>query len=94
MKKIMTIIGIAIALPVLFGCNSMNQREALVDDNWGRSYETVRFSQIVNPDAGENMVEDQGTDGITVEHNYDKYQKSYKKDESVSQTINVNVGGN
>ena len=51
MKKIMIIIGIAIALPVLSGCNTL-QKQTLVDKNWGRSYETARFSQIINPEAG------------------------------------------
>lgn len=92
MKKIMIIIGIAIALPVLSGCNTL-QKQTLVDKNWGRSYETARFSQIVNPEAGEAVVEDQGMDGVSVKDNYDKYQKGFKTETPV-QVFNVNVGGN
>lgn len=90
MKKIMIIIGIAIALPVLSGCNTL-QTQTLVEKNWGRSYETIRFAQIVNPDAGEMIVEDQGMDGIAIKNNYDKYQKSFAKDEAPTE---ISVGGN
>ena len=92
MRKIMIIIGIAIALPVLSGCNTL-QKQTLVDKNWGRSYETARFSQIINPEAGDAVVEDQGMDGVSVKDNYDKYQKGFKEDTPV-QVFNVNVGGN
>ena len=93
MRKIMIIIGITIVLPILFSCNSMYQRELVVDNNWGRSYETARFTQIVNPDAGENMPEDRGIDGIAAKHNYDKYQKDFGKEEVPSQIVNINLGG-
>jgi len=94
-KKIMIIIGITIVFPVLFGCNSYKtQRELVVDNNWGRSYETARFNQIENPDAGEALIEDQGIDGTVSGYNHDKYKKSFKKDQAPSQVFNINVGGN
>lgn len=89
-KKIITI-GIIIALPVLFGCTSMTQREALLAKNWGRSYETARFTQIMNPDAGEIMTEEQGLDGIVVGHNYDKYQKDFQKEQDTTKVFNINL---
>ncbi len=93
MKKIIIIIGITIVFPVLFGCSSMNQRKLLVDKNWGRSYETMHFNQMVNPDAGESMAEEQNIDGVAAEHNYNKYQKDFKKQEAPSQVFNINLGG-
>lgn len=89
-KKIMIIIGITIVLSVLSGCR--DQRTLLVDKNWGRTYETVRFSQTVNPDAGELSAEVPDIDGRAGKYNYDKYQKSFQKDETVKQTININLG--
>ena len=90
----MIIIGITIVFPVLFGCNSYKtQRELVMDKNWGRYYETARFNQIENPDAGETLIEDQGIDGTVAGYNHDKYEKTFKKSESPSQVFNINVGG-
>ena len=94
MKKIMMVIGITIVFPVLFGCNSYKtQRELVMDKNWGRSYETARFNQTENPDAGETLIEDQGIDGTVAGYNHDKYKKAFQKSESPSQVFNINVGG-
>ena len=94
MKRIMIIIGITIVFPVLFGCNSYKtQRELVMDKNWGRSYETARFSQTENPDAGETLIEDQGIDGTVAGYNHAKYKKAFQKSESPSQVFNINVGG-
>jgi hypothetical protein len=93
-KKTVIIIGIIIVFPVLFGCNAYKtQRELVMDKDWGRSTETYRFSQIENPDAGETIIKDQGIDGKAAGYNYDKYQKSFKKDQAPSQVFNINVGG-
>ena len=90
MKKIMTIIGITLLLTVLSGC--ADQRTKLVDKDWGRGYETAMFSQTENPDAGNLAREVQDIDGQAASHNYNKYQKSFQKDETVKQTININLG--
>jgi len=93
-KRIMIIIGIAIVFPFLFGCNAYKtQRELVVDNNWGRSHETARFSQIENPDAGETLIEDQGIAGTIAGYNYDKYEKAFKESAAPSQVFNINVGG-
>ncbi|MEN8212055.1 MAG: hypothetical protein ABFR31_10065 [Thermodesulfobacteriota bacterium] len=93
MRKIMIMIGIAIIFFALSGCNGYkNQRELAVDKNWARSFETARFTQIVNPDAGNIAVEDQGMNGIAVQHNHDKYQKDFKKQDAPSQVFNINLG--
>ena len=90
----MIIIGITIVFPVLFGCNSYKtQRELVMDKNWGRSYETARFSQTENPDAGETLIEDQGIDGTVAGYNHEKYKKAFQKSEAPSQVFNINVGG-
>jgi len=91
-KRIMTIIGITIVLPVLFGCSNM--RETKITENWGRSYETARFSQIVNPDAGESMVKDQDMDGIAAKYNHDKYQEGFKKEDTSNEVFDINLGEN
>ena len=94
MKKTVIIIGIIIVFPVLFGCNAYKtQRQLAMDKDWGRSYETFKFSQIENPDAGKTIIKDQGIDGNVAGYNYDKYKESFKKSESPSQMFNINLGG-
>lgn len=92
MQKIIIIIAITIIFSVLSGCGHMSQRELMVEKNWGRSHETARFSQIINPDAGEGMVEDQSMDGVAGKYNYDQYQDDFKKQKSPSQIFNINLG--
>ena len=94
MKKIMMIIVTTIVFSVLFGCNSYKtQRELVMDKNWGRSYETARFSQTENPDAGETLIEDQGLGGTAAGYNYKKYEKAFEKSEAPSQVFGIDAGG-
>ena len=92
-KKTMILIGIAIVLPVLSGCSSMSQRKLVLDQNWGRAHETARFTQTINPDAGEYISEEQGIDGVAAKYNYDKYRKGFKVDETPTQIFNIHLGG-
>lgn len=93
MKKTMKFIGIILFFCGLSGC-TMHQKITLVDQNWGRSYETARFSQIINPEAGDDMAMVMGLDGVAAKNNYDTYQNDFKKQESSSQIVNINLGGN
>jgi hypothetical protein len=47
----------ALLTMALSGCNS------LLNDNWGRSYETARFNQILNPEADQNLAPVEGLTG-------------------------------
>ena len=95
MKKIMIMIVITIIFFALSGCNSYrNQRDLALDKNWGRSYEAIKFAQIINPDAGSIVVEDKGMNAIAVQYNHDKYQKDFIKLDAPTADTDISTGGN
>jgi hypothetical protein len=56
-------------------------RESLLDRNWGRSYETANYMQLLNPEAEKNLDPVVGLDGSASAYNVDKYQESFKETE-------------
>jgi hypothetical protein len=47
--------------------------------NWGRSFETAKYNQILNLDAEKNLDVVDGLDGIAGEKSMENYQKSFEK---------------
>ena len=82
--KILAILGWAIFFT---GCSQM-QKETLSAKNWGRSYETAKFNQILNPEASNNLKPAVDLDGQAANNNVDKYQDSFKEKGS-QETINI-----
>ena len=74
---------------VLFfvSCSQM-QKETLSDKNWGRSYESVKFNQILNPDASNNLKPAVDLDGQAANNNVEKYRDSFKEEGS-QETVNI-----
>ena len=54
----------AIIAAGLFGCA---QQATTLDRNWGRSFESARYNQILNPKAGKSLEPIEGIDGPTAE---------------------------
>jgi hypothetical protein len=77
------IIGITAIMLVMLSCSgtTLTHKETLLERNWGRSYETARYMQIVNPDAEKNLDPVLGLDGNATNHNMNKYQQSFKETE-------------
>jgi hypothetical protein len=75
------IIGIIMITLVMFSCSgtSPTYKPSLLDRNWGRSYETARYLQIVNPDAEKNLDPVLGLDGNAANHNVNKYRETFKE---------------
>jgi len=69
------------------GCSQM-QKETLSTKNWGRSYETAKFNQIINPDASNNLKPAVDLDGQAANNNVEKYQDSFKEKGS-QETVNI-----
>ncbi len=67
--------GIAIA-----GCAG----PSMLEQNWGRSVETARFNQTLNPQAGENLEPVTGLDGQSAGNALESYRKSFKVEEKSS----------
>ena len=74
-----SILGCAGNLPV-------GKRAEILDMNWGKSLETAKNNQILNPDAGENLDPVLGLDGKAAEYGVNKYKESFKKDVPVKTT--------
>jgi hypothetical protein len=56
-----------------------SQREQYLDMNWGKSFESARKNQILNPDAGKTQEPVVGLNGEAAEYGLDKYKESFKK---------------
>lgn len=62
------------------GCSS----PTLLDQHWGRSAETARFSQTLNPDAAEENNPVTGMDGQSAVNTHNGYRDSFKQQEASS----------
>jgi len=89
-KKSLLIIGVIAAVSIISGCNGTTtyRKDSTLNRNWGRSYETAIYNQMVNPDADKNLEPVVNLDGIASEHNSLKYKNSFKKTES-KEIINI-----
>ena len=83
LNRCLMMIGIITITLVVFSCSGTTPtyKPTLLDRNWGRSYETARYMQIVNPDAEKNLDPVLGLNGTAANHNVNKYRQSFKKTE-------------
>jgi hypothetical protein len=86
-KKLTWALAFALAAGVC-GCASDH---GLLDKNWGRSFETAKCDQILNPDASKNTNPVSGLDGNASEVIMDKYLQSLSK-EAAPPVYNINIG--
>jgi len=84
------LIGIFAGLLLISGCSGTTpyHKESLLERNWGRSYETAIYNQMVNPDADKNLEPVVGLDGTAAEHNVGKYKESFKETEQ-KEIVNI-----
>jgi hypothetical protein len=84
------IIGVITIVLVMFSCSGTTPayKPTLLDRNWGRSYETARYMQIVNPDADKNLDPVLDLDGTGAAYNVGKYKESFRKAEQ-KQIVNI-----
>jgi len=93
LNRCLLIIGLLAVMTIHFGCAGRNidGRETDLDKNWGRSYETAKFNQIVNPEADKNLDPVVGLDAVAAEKNMKKYRKSFEK-ETERPVYNISIG--
>jgi hypothetical protein len=84
------IIGIIATLLVMLSCSETTSvhRETLLERNWGRSYESANYMQLLNPDAGKNLDPVVGLDGDASDFNMGKYRQSFKETEQ-KEIVNI-----
>jgi len=94
LKRTIAITAVCALLALFAGCsgpagNNPFREETLLDKNWGRSVETAKYNQIIDPEAGKNLAPVEGLDGKAAGFAMDKYENSFRKEtkqESMSTT--------
>lgn len=80
--NIIVIVVMAVFSITLWGCAGNlpeTERVEILDRNWGKSFESAKNNQILNPDAGKNLDPPVGLNGEAAGYGVDKYKKSFKK---------------
>jgi hypothetical protein len=89
MLKHLLISAMIIFLAFTWSCGiTPYHRDSTVNKNWGRSFESAKYNQILNPEAGTNLEPVTGLDGDPSDYNVNKYKESFKKTEQ-KEVINV-----
>ena len=75
----------------VFGCSSIsNQHDNLLDKNWGRSFETAKYNQIIDHEAGKKAGPVTGLDGMASENNRERYLQGFTE-EAPPAIYNLNI---
>ena len=67
------------------------ERFRILDDNWGKSFESAKNNQILNPEAGENLEPVTGLDGQAADENVEEYREGFRA-QPAEEVINLNLG--
>ena len=88
--RCITLMAIMSIMSVVLGCSGTTPAhdQSLLERNWGRSYESVLYMQMLDPDAGKNLDPVLGLDGNAASYNLDKYRETFKEKES-KEIVNV-----
>jgi hypothetical protein len=94
MQKIyLTLVFLMLFAFVTCGCESIpHQREQILSDNWGKSFQAIKTNHIINPDAGMDEKTVEGIDGVASKKAIDKYHKSFDE-KPPAQITNINISG-
>jgi hypothetical protein len=84
LKRTIAITTACAILAFFAGCsgtagNNPFRVETLLDQNWGRSIETAKFNQTLDPEAGKNNLPVEGLSGKPTGYAVDKYENSFKE---------------
>ena len=88
LKKSLIIIGIIALVSMVSACSGT---ETLSQQNWGKSYETAAYNQMLNPDADKTLNPVDSLDGQAAENNLQKYRDGFKAKEQNQTTFNFNI---
>ena len=93
--NIILIVVLAVFSITLWGCAGNlpeAQRVDYLEMNWGKSFESAKNNQILNPEAGKSLEPVVGLDGQAAEHGVNKYKKSFEKEVEVKTTTTFEIG--
>ena len=86
-----------ISLAISLGCaGKPAQKETMLDKHWGSSFESARYNQLLNPDAGKNLDPVLGLDGTAADQTMDRYREGFQGQapKKVYNVIPGTIGGN
>ena len=78
----------------LWGCAGNmpeGKRMDYLEQNWGKSFESAKKNQILNPEAGKTVEPVIGLDGQVAEHNVDNRKKSFEKQKEVKTSTSFSI---
>ena len=82
-----------ISMAVIFGCGSTAfQQTTTLDKNWGRSFESAKYNQIIDHKAAKNRKPVTGLDGVAGENIMDTYRERFATDTPAPE-YNINLSG-
>ena len=87
-------IAMIAGLSIYVGCSNGNisiREESLLEENWGRSFESAKYNQILNPEARKKESPVEELDGQAAQQTMEQYRKSFGEKPG-SSTYNVNIG--
>jgi len=87
LNRCLILTGLIVALVIFPSCGGkpLMQKDTLLERNWGRSYESAKYNQMLNPYAGKNLEPVVGSDGQTAERAIEKYRKGASKKQQSKQ---------
>ena len=99
-KTISTILitaAVLFAVVLLTACQSSrydHESDSLLERNWGRSFEAMKYNQTVNPDAPEHLEPTAGLDGEAAEASLDQYREGFGGEKTGDvYNLQLDVGG-
>ena len=87
-SKRLVISSLIVSIIVIAGCAG----PSVLEQNWGRSVETARFNQTLNPKAGENLEPVTGLDAESAGNALETYRRSFKAEDK-SGGYNIKLTG-
>lgn len=86
--RCLIVISLIAALSIFSGCA---QRQTALDSNWGKSFESAKSNQILNPETGQNLDPVVGLDGQGAESVLQTYRNGFEPKTS-GKAYNLNLG--
>ena len=90
-RRLFVVLILIVGLLFFASCSKEFQKETKLDRNWGRSFESAKQNQILNPEAGKDSKPVVGMDGQAAEKSLEKHKKSFEKDQK-KEVYNINIG--
>ena len=88
LKKSLIIIGIIVAVSMVSACSGT---DTLLQQKWGKSYETATYNQTLNPDADKTLKPVDSLDGQAAKNVNQTYQDGFKVKTQKQTTFNFNM---